>query len=228
MTMSSKLFRILAALSGIVGVVLLGVSFTINPGPPANATTAQLIAFANQNFTSILWGAWLQAVGPLLILVFAFAIVCLAGATTRLSGWMTMFGGTILMVVSLIEITFYMGTLYGISTGLTSGDLIHAVQHLYFIVAAPALFLPLGVVILSSHVLPRVIGYLALALGAAFAILGVVFLTQLILPVWVTAFAGIQAFWWLAAAIILIVSPGKTFDLVAVNKQEAVLPTANG
>jgi hypothetical protein len=226
--MSTKLFRILAALSGIVGVVLLGVSFTINPGPPANATTAQLIAFAKENFTPILWGAWMQAVGPLLILVFAFAIVCLSGATTRLSGWMTMFGGTILMVVSLIEITFYIGTLYGISTGLTSGDLIHAVQHLYFIVAAPALFLPMGVVILSSQVLPRVIGYLALALGAAFAILGVVFLTQLILPAWVTAFAGIQAFWWLAAAIIMIVRPGKTSGLEAVNRQEAVGGAAHG
>ena len=210
--MSTKLFRILAALSGIVGVVLLGVSFNINPGPPANATTAQLIAFANQNFTSILWGAWLQAVGPLLILIFAFAIVCLAGATTRLAGWMTMFGGAVFMMVSLIEITFYIGTLYGLSTGLTSGDLIHAVQHLYFIVAAPALFLPLGVVILSSRVLPRVLGYLALVLGAAFAILGVVFLFTLTLPAAVLASAGIQTFWWLAAAITLIVRAGTVSE----------------
>jgi hypothetical protein len=49
-----------------------------------------------------LWGSWLQAVGPLLNVLFAFAIVCLAGATTRLAGWMTMFGGTILMMVSLV------------------------------------------------------------------------------------------------------------------------------
>lgn len=226
--MSTKLFRMLAALSGIIGVILLGISFTINPGPPANATTAQLIVFANQNFTSVLWGAWLQAVGPLLILVFAFALVCLAGAATKLSGWMTLFGGAVLTMVSLIEITFYIGTLYGLSTGLTSGDLIHAVQHLYFIVAAPALFLPLGVVILSSHILPRVLGYLALVLGAAFAILGVTFLTTLILPAWVTAFAGIQGLWWLAAAILLIVRPGKTSDLAPVNEQEPVGSPVNG
>src|SRR5215471_3006996 len=219
-TMSSKLFRILAALSGIVGVVLLGVSFTINPGPPANATTAQLIAFANQNFTSILWGAWLQAVGPLLTLIFAFAIVCLAGATTRLAGWMTMFGGAVLTMVSLIEITFYIGTLYGLSTGLTSGDLIHAVQHLYFIVAAPALFLPLGVVILGSRVLPRVFGYLALVLGAAFAILGVVFLFTLTLPTPVLDFAGLQTLWWLAAAITLIVRTDKTSDTASMKAPE--------
>ena len=102
----------LSALSGIVGVIMLIMSFSINPGPPSNATSAQLTAFGNQYYTSILWGAWLQAVGPLLIVLFAFAIVCLAGATTRLAGWMTLFGGTILMMVSLVEITFYMSALY--------------------------------------------------------------------------------------------------------------------
>ena len=209
--MSTKLFRILAALSGIVGVVLLGVSFTINPGPPANATTAQLIAFANQNFTSVLWGAWLQAIGTLLPVLFAFAIVILAGATTRLAGWMTIFGGTILIMVSLVEITFYITTLYSnpATMALISQDLIHAVQHLYFIVAAPALFLPLGVVLLGSRVLPRVFGYLALVLGAIFAILGVVSLFSLTLPAAVIAFAGIQTLWWLAAAITLIVLTEK-------------------
>jgi hypothetical protein len=65
----------------------------------------------------------------------------------------------------------------------------------YFIVAAPALFLPLGVVILGSRVLPRVFGYLALVLGAAFAILGVVFLFILTLPAAVLAFAGLQTLW---------------------------------
>jgi len=220
--MSTKLFRLLTALSGIAGVIMLITSFSINPGPPSNATIAQLTAFAKQNFTSILWGAWLQAVGPLLNVLFAFAIVCLAGATTRLAGWMTLFGGAILMMVSLVEITFYIGTLYSTTTGLISGELIHAVQHLYFIVAAPALFLPLGVVILGSRVLPRVFGYLALVLGAAFAILGVVFLYSLTLPAPVLAFAGLQTFWWLAAAITLIVRPEKTSDTASVKKQAPV------
>ena len=209
--MSARLFRILSALSGIIGVIMLIVSFSINPGPPSNATSAQLTAFGNQYYTSILWGAWLQAVGPVLTVLFAFAIVCLAGATTRLAGWMTMLGGTILTMVSLIEIAFYMSALDSTpaSMGLISLDLIHAVQHLYFMVAAPALFLPLGIVILGSDVLPRVFGYLALVLGAAFAILGVVSLFSLTLPVVVTAFAGLQTVWWLAAAITLIVRKEK-------------------
>ena len=50
--------------------------------------------------------------------------------------------------------------------------LIHSVQHLYFIVAAPALWLPLGLVILGSQVLPRILGYLALVLAAGYALAG--------------------------------------------------------
>jgi hypothetical protein len=125
------------------------------------------------------------------------------------------------MTVSLVEITLYMGTLYATTTKFVSLDLIHAVQHLYFIVAAPALFLPLGVVLLGSAVLPRVFGYLALALGAAFAILGVVFLSSLTLPATVLASAGIQAFWWLAAAITLIVRSAKTSDMASMKVQES-------
>jgi hypothetical protein len=228
--MSNRLFRILSALSCIVGVMMLITSFSINPGPPPNATAAQLVAFGNQNYTSILWGAWLQTVGPLLIVLFAFAIVSLAGATTRLAGLMTMFGGAILMTVSLIEITFYMSTLNTTpinnnpaTMGLISLALIHSVQHLYFIVGAPALFVPLGVVILSSHVLPKVFGYLAIVLGAAFAIAGVVFLLDLTLPVLVQASASIQAFWWLAAAIWLMFRAGKASNTATLKGQELLV-----
>ena len=223
--MSTRLFQILSALSGIAGVIMLITSFSINPGPPSNATSAQLIAFGNQYYTSILWGAWLQAVGPLLTVLFAIAIVCLAGATTRLAGWMTMFGGAILMMVSLFEIVFYMSTLdrNPATMVLISQDLIHAVQHLYFIVAAPALFLPLGIVILGSRVLPRVFGYLALVLGATFVILGVVSLYSLTLPAVVIAFAGLQTLWWLAAAIMLIVRTEKTSDPASVKERELLV-----
>ena len=208
---SSRSFCILGGLSGIVGVILILVSFTINSGPPPGATSAELIKFGRQYYASVLWGAWLQAVGPVLIILFAFSLVHLAGATQRLSGWMTFFGATILMTVSLIEITFYISALHSDPPVMPfiSLALISAVQHLYFIVAAPALFLPLGIVLLSSSVLPRLFGYLALLLGILFAILGVTFLLRLSLPAGVTAFAGVQAVWWLAAGITLIVQSRK-------------------
>jgi hypothetical protein len=164
--MSTPLFRILTALCGILGVALLIPSFIINPGPPPNPTVAQLMAFGNQYHSSILIGAWLQAVSPFLIIFFALAIVHQAGATTRLMGWMTMVGSIILVMTSLVEVTFYLSAVNGnpATTGLISLDLISAVQHIYSLVAAPALFLPLGVVILRSRVLPHVFGYLAVGL----------------------------------------------------------------
>ena len=124
---------------------------------------------------------------------------------------MTFFGATTLMTVSLIEITFYISALHADPPMMPfiSLKLISAVQHLYFIVAAPALFLPLGIVLRSSSMLPRLLGYLALLLATAFAALGVIYLLTLTLPAGVTAFAGVQAFWWLAAAITLIVRSGR-------------------
>ncbi|HEV2397401.1 MAG TPA: hypothetical protein VGS27_10710 [Candidatus Sulfotelmatobacter sp.] len=208
---NSKLACIFGGLSGVCGVLLLVVSFAINSGPPPGANAADLAVFAQQNYARVLWGAWMQAVGPVLIIFFAFVLVHLAGAKQQLAGWMTFFGANILMTVSLIEITFYMGALFRdppITSSLTL-NLIAAVQHLYFIVAAPALFLPLGVILVGSRILPKVFGYLALALAIAFAVLGVIFLERLTLPNAVTAFAGVQAAWWFAAALALIVKSGK-------------------
>jgi hypothetical protein len=204
---SKRAFCILSGLSGIAGVVLILVSFSLNPGPPPGATSADLVKFGQQYYASVLWGAWLQAVGPVFIVLFAFSLVHLAGATQRLAGWMTFFGATILMIVSLIEITFYISALHTDPPMMPfiSLKLISAAQHLYFIVAAPALFLPLGIVLISSPILPRLFGYLALLLAAVFAALGMIFLLTLTLPGPVAASGGVQAFWWLAAAITLIV-----------------------
>ena len=198
---------------------MLAASFAINNGPPPDPSSIELIKFGQQHYSSILWGAWLQAVGPALIVVFAFALVHLAGATQRLSGWMTFFGASLLMMVSLIEVTFYIGALNPEPQSMPSIvlRLIYAVQHLYFVVAAPSLFLPLGIVLLRSGVLPKAFAYLALVLAAAFAALGVAYMMTMILPVWVTAFAGVQALWWLAAAITLMTRGGKTLREVTIH-----------
>ena len=204
---SKRLFCILSGLSGVVGVVMLGVSFGIAVPPPTGATRTELVAFGQQHYAGVLWGAWLQAVGPVFIVLFAFSLVHLAGATQRLAGWMTLFGATILMIVSLIEITYYIGALFPEPEMMTSISLrvISAVQHLYFVIAAPALFLPLGIILVSSPVLPKVFGYLALLLATVFAVLGAAFMLTLTLPAWVTAFAGVQALWWLTAGTTLMV-----------------------
>ena len=207
-------FCVLSGLSGIVGVILLGTSFAINNGPPVNATSAELVKFGQQNYAHILWGAWLQAVGPIFIVLFAFALVHLAGATMRLAGWMTLFGAGVLMTVSLVEICFYIAALNPEPSFMPSISLklISAVQHLYFIVAAPALFLPLGIILVKSQALPRVFGYLAIVLAMGFSALGIIFLLTMTLPPSVTAVGGIQAIWWLAAAMALVVRSSKVAE----------------
>ena len=190
---------------------MLIASVAVNPGPPAGASSAQLTAFGQQHYDAILWGAWLQAVGPVFIVLFAFTIVLLAGAAASLAGWMTLFGAATLMMVSLVEIVGYIGALHTSPATMAeiSYALIHSVQHLYFIVAAPALWLPLGLVILGSDVLPRRLGYPALVLAAGYALAGVFTLLDLTVPVAVQISASVQVLWWLAAAGTFIVRARK-------------------
>ncbi|HEV3223775.1 MAG TPA: hypothetical protein VGZ90_12895 [Puia sp.] len=208
---SNRLFCILSGISGIAGVLMLIVSFNINPGPPPGATDEQLISFGHQYYSSILWGAWLQAVGPFFIVLFAIALITQAGAARQFSGMLTLFGAGTLMTVSLIEITFYIAVLFKDPplSHLIGLNLIYSVQHLYFIIAAPALFIPLGFVILCSDLIHRLFGWTAIGIGLSFALLGILFLFQLALPMLVTAFAGIQVFWWLSASISLMMRSGK-------------------
>src|SRR5258708_34265539 len=103
---SQRSFCILSGLSGVAGVVLLIVSFAINSGPPPDPSSAELVKFGQQHFATILWGAWLQAVGPVLIVLFAFALIHLAGATQRLAGWMTFFGAPLPMTDGPMQSTF--------------------------------------------------------------------------------------------------------------------------
>jgi len=79
----------------------------------------------------------------------------------------------------------------------------------YWLLLAPALFLPLGAVLLSSQARRGILGYLVLLLAVAFAALGVIFLLTLPLRDAVTALAGILAIWCLAAAITLVARNGK-------------------
>jgi len=208
---SRKCFCLMSGVCGIVGVALLVASFSINPGLPGDAPAQAMIEFARLHYRGELWGAWLQAVGPVFIVLFAFALVHLAGATRRLSGWMTIFGATTLMTVSLIEITFYISGMFAFPEMMPaiSIKLVYAVQHLYFMVAAPALFFPLGIVLLGSNVLPKIFGYCALILAIGFAAAGAIYMLTLRLPDAVAAAGSVQPIWWLAAAITLMFRSGK-------------------
>jgi len=209
--MSTHQSYILIALCGILGPVILIASFVINPAPPANYTVPQLREFAVQHHNGIVFGGWLQGMGSLLIVLFAIGLVYIAKAMQSLAGWITLLAGTTILMVSLVEVAFYLGAVQATEAGdaasaLASNDLIKAVQHVFLI--APALLLPLGFVLLSSNVLPRVFAYLALAMGATLQVFGLLGLFNVLQPV-IDNLLIAQSIWFVAAAITLLINTKK-------------------
>jgi hypothetical protein len=159
-----------------------------------------------QHHTTIVLGGWLQGIGSLLTVLFALALVHLAGATHRFAGWATLLAGAAILLVSLVEVTFYLAAAEAavdgdVPTGTIANALIKAVQHVFLI--APALLLPVGAVLLRSRVLPRGFAYLALALGGALQVLGLVGLFGAMQSV-VDLLLIVQGGWFLAAAATLL------------------------
>jgi len=204
---SPKQTRILAAICGVAGTVTLIGSFMINPAPPAGATITQLADFANQHSFTIIMGGWMQGIGSLLTVLFAIALVHIAGATNRFAGWVTLLSGAALLMVSLTEVAFYLAAVQAArdgdaALGSIGNSLIQAVQHVFLI--APALLLPLGAIILGSSVLPRVFGYVALLLGAVLQALGLVGLFTPLQSL-IDVLLIVQGVWFIAAAVALVV-----------------------
>jgi hypothetical protein len=203
---------VLTAVGGVLGTLCLIGSFRINPAPPLDLTTSQLADWAVQHHTTIVLGGWLQGIGSLLTVLFTLALVHLAGATQRFAGWATLLAGAAILLVSLVEVSLYLTAAEAavagdMATGVVANALIKAIQHVFLI--APALLLPLGVVLLGSRVLPRAFAYLALVLGAVLQVLGLVGLFEALQPV-IDVLLIVQGLWFLAAAFTLLVwsSPG--------------------
>jgi hypothetical protein len=212
--MTTRQFRLLAALSGIIGPVTLVASFVMNPAPPPDASVADLAEFARRHYNTIVLGGWLQGMGSLLIVIFALALVHLAGATHWFSGWLTLLAGATILMVSLVEITFYLGAVQGAvggdqPSGLASDNLRRAVQHVFLI--APALLLPLGAVLARSRLLPLLFAHVGFGLGAGLQVLGLAGLFHILQPV-IDVLLFVQCFWFIVAAILLIARPTKVPD----------------
>ncbi len=77
--MSPRIFRILIALSGILGAAALVAYFaapwTWMPLPLSTASAAEVQAFGTQYHGTLLWDTWLQAVGSLLSIIFPIGLV---------------------------------------------------------------------------------------------------------------------------------------------------------
>ena len=219
--MSAQLSRILIALCGILGTVLLGLYFGVGFSVglaqlPPDTTAAQVVNIGREYRNLWFLGTWLQATGSLLSVVFFLALVQRTGRTASLAGLLTIVGSAVLLAVVLVEGVFTIDLAQAAvsghpTTSLASFDIMSVFTYVYPIVPAPVIFLALGTILLGSHLLPRVLGYLAFGLGVAFAVVGLIglFTTSLLTIV----VLSLQALWVLAAAITLLVRPGKEFDL---------------
>lgn len=210
--MSPKLSSSLPALSGILGVLVLAVYFSQPlPIPTNTEPVAAFAAFGTRYHNEIMVGAWIQAIGTLLVSVFFLELVRLAGAVARLSGLVTIFATCALWVVGLVEVVASMAIAQAAGHGHVEGaaaafDLTDVFIHVIPIGPAGAVYLALGAVLLGAAVLPRVFGYVALGLGAAFEVAGFVGLFDPTNPQpAITIILILQELWVLAAASLALV-----------------------
>lgn len=212
--MSTRTARLLTALCGIVGTALLAVYFLAAPPLPApNASAADTASILAQYHNTWYVGAWIQAVGSTLSLIFFLALVHLSGASAKFAGILTQFGAAVLLSVTLIEGAFTIelaqAALNGhANTSVASYDLMGVFVHIFPLAPAPLILIPLGIILYTSRLLPRAIAVLALTLGGLYIVAGLagLFTTPLLtlIPL------GLQALWALAAAITLAVTRTAT------------------
>ncbi len=123
-------------------------------------------------------------------------------------------------MISLVEISFYILSVQAAATGdAVMGTIaeatILAIHHIFLI--APALLLPLGIVLLGSNVLPHLFGYLAIVLGATLQVLGLMGLFNLLQPL-IDNLLIVQNVWIVTAGIALLFrlkSPNTQRDVEA-------------
>jgi hypothetical protein len=215
--MSHRLYSRLIALSGILGLVFLGLYFGVGSAIglaslPPGADVEQILHVATQYHAVWFLGAWLQATGSLLSVIFFLGLVQLSGAATRLSGMLTLLGSAVLLGVVLIEGVFTIDLAQAATDGhqatsVSSFDLMTVFAHIYPIVPAPLIFLALGTILLGPGLLPKIFAYLALALGGLYVVVGLVGLYTS--PLLTLIPLGLQSLWILAAAVVLISLSGR-------------------
>lgn len=212
--MSARLAIVLTALSGLLGVLLLGVYFGVGialglASLPPTATMEQVVALGTRYHTQWFLGTWLQATGTTLCLVFFLALVERAGWRPRLAAMLTLVGAAVLVAVVLLEGVFTLDLAQAATNGhtataLTSFDVMTVFTYLYPLAPAPLIFLPLGVVLRNSRVLPGIFGTLALVLGCAFLVAGLLGLFTT--PILTLVVLALQSLWILAAALTLCIA----------------------
>src|SRR5690348_2503129 len=206
----SSSHRVVIALCGLLGIAALGVYYSVPvPMPSPGADMQAIGAFVNGNRERILMDAWLQATGSLLAVIFFLAVIHLAGGLSTFGGWIGALGSTTVLAMTFLDVALVIGATQGaaadhLTTTVTCFDLTFVFVHIFPIGPAPATFLGLGMVLLTSSVLPRPFAYSALSLALAFEILGFLGLFWPVVTAAIILLLVLQELWIGAAAIYLL------------------------
>jgi hypothetical protein len=212
--MTSRLARAIAAACGVLGVVMLTAHFLIPAGVPNDsAGVVRITAFAQQHRDSLLLSAWLQVTGAVLYVMFILAIVQFAGATASFAGRITLLAGTVLVTLTLVDTAMIIAAVQAATHGhpqtlrvsfdLIAGPNNDGIGRAFLI--APAILIPLGIVILQTPLVARAYGYTAVALGAVSQILGLIGLfSQVAFADVSPAVLGLENLWLIAVALVLV------------------------
>jgi hypothetical protein len=202
--------RILAALAGIVGPVLLAAYFIIPVlvgWPSATESAGKLAAYATAHRLLFYLGGWLQATGALLSVVFLLVLLQQSGARRTLAGSATIVGCAVLLSVVAVEAAL----LEAVPVGAANGD--HATVatafvlsngvfvRIYPLVPAPLVFAGIGFALSGTSVLPRVFGRIAVLIAGLFLIAGLAAVFGTAGLIFATVMSAAEAIWIPAAAI---------------------------
>lgn len=202
--------RILAALAGIVGPVLL-VAYFVTPlfvgWPSATEPAGKVAAYADAHRVLFYFGGWLQGSGAALSVVFLLILLQHSGAMRNLSGSVTLVGCAVLLSVVAVEAAMLEAVAIAaanrdLATVATGFQLVTGVfVRIYPLIPAPLVFAGIGFALSGTTVLPQAFACTALAISALFVIAGLAAVFGTAGFIFATVMSVAEAIWIPAAAI---------------------------
>jgi hypothetical protein len=207
---SARQLRMMAALAGIAGPVLL-VAYFITPlfvgWPSATESAGKVAAYADAHRVLFYLGGWLQGTGAALSVVFLLVLLQHTGARRNVAGSVTLVGCTVLLSVvaveaAMLEAVAVAAPNHDLATVATGFQLASGVfVRIYPLVPAPLVFAGIGFALSGTSILPRVFARTALAISALFVIAGLAAVFGTAGFIFATVMSVTEAIWIPAAAV---------------------------
>lgn len=204
--------RILGALAGIIGPVLLVAYFSagipaLTGWPSATESPAKLTAYANAHKLLFYAGGWLQATGALLSVVFLLVLLHRSGARGTLAWSVALTGFAVLLSVVMVEAAL----LEAVPVAAANGDqgtvatafmLANGVfTRIYALAPAPLVFAGIGFALSGTTILPRVFARSAVVISGLFLLSGLAAVFGTPGLIFAIVMSVVEAIWIPAAAI---------------------------